>query len=273
MRKIMFGLLILLLVPVSVLWAQEATNDPKITGQVNEQTIIVLPEVATPVDLSSSDVNRIVCPQEMQIQDIVFSQEKGVKVKYSGANAFIKFLFTIKNGSNNYAANPVELYIVCGENVYNLIATPKRIPSQTIRLSSGKLKAIKQNASLMGGLPIEKKTALLIKLTVTDSLPESFEITSPNRSLRIFKGLNIVLKRTVIVEGEGLRLKEYYVTNEKDYVPGEDDLVSLSERDFMVTELTTNTLAVAMDRLNIRKNETARVFIVESTGGSVTNVH
>ncbi len=271
MRKIMLGLLIVLLVPVTALRSEEV-NDQKTAGQVSEQTIIVLPEVATQVDLSSSDVNRIVCPQEMQIQDVVFSQEKGVKVKYSGANAFIKFLFTVKNGSNNYAANPVELYIVCSENVYNLIATPKRSPSQTIRLSSGKLKAIKQNASLMGGLPIEKKTALLIRLTITDNLPESFEITSPNRSFRIFKGLNIVLKRTVLVEGEGLRLKEYYVTNE-DFGPGEDDLMRLSERDFMVTELTTNTLAIAMDRLNIRKNETARVFIVESTGGSVTNVN
>jgi len=63
------------------------------------------------------------------------------------------------------------------------------------------------------------------------------------------------------------------VTNEKAAGPGEDDMMRLNERDFMVTDLTANTLAIAMDKLNIKKDETARVFIVESTGGSVTNVN
>jgi conjugal transfer pilus assembly protein TraK len=272
MQKVLFALLALSLIPISALPATDP-DSLKPSGQVNEQTIVVLPEVATQVDMSSSDVNRVACPQEQQIQDVVFSQEKGVKVKYSGPNAFIKFLFTVRNGVNNYATSPVEFYIVCGENVYNLIAAPKRIPSQTIRLSSGKLKSIKQNASLMGGLPIEKKTALLIKLAVTDTLPESFEVATPNRRFKIFKGLKIILKRTVLVDGEGLRLKEYYVTNEKAAGPGEDDMMRLNESDFMVTDLTANTLAIAMDKLNIKKDETARVFIVESTGGSVTNVN
>lgn len=270
MRKIL-SLLVLMFIPVIALAATDA--DTPNTSQVNEKTIVVLPEVATQVDLSSSDVNRVSCPQEQQIQDVVFSQEKGVKVKYSGPNAFIKFLFTVRNGVNNYATNPVEFYIVCGENVYNLIATPKRIPSQTIKLSSGKLKSIKQNASIMGGLPIEKKTALLIKLAVTDNLPDSFEIAAPNKRFKIFKGLKVILKRTVLVEGEGLRLKEYYVTNEKTPGPGEDALIRLDEKDFMLTDLTTNTLAIAMDKPNIRKDETAKVFIVETTGGSVTNVN
>jgi len=272
MQKVMMALIVLLLFPCIAVSAVE--SEPQNTSvSAHEQTIVVLPEVAVPVDLSSSDVNRVACPQDQQIQDVVYSQEKGVKVKYSGPNAFIKFLFTVRNGVNNYATNPVEFYIVCGENVYNLIATPKRIPSQTIRLSSGKLKSIKQNASLMSGMPIEKKTALLIKLAVTDTLPESFEIAALNKPFKIFKGLKIILKRTVLVEGEGLRLKEYYVTNEKIAGPGENNVIKLSEKDFMVTDLTANTMAIAMDKLNIRKDETLRLFIVESTGGSVTNVN
>ena len=270
MRKALYVLLALLIVPA---YAFSETESTASSHQINEKTVVVLPEVATQVDMSSSDVNRIACPQEQQIQDVVFSQEKGVKVKYSGPNAFIKFLFTVRNGVNNYATNPVEFYIVCGENVYNLIAIPRRIPAQTIRLSSGKLKTIKQNASLMGGLPIEKKTALLIKLAVTDNLPDSFEIATPNKRFKIFKGLKVILKRTVLVEGEGLRLKEFYVTNQKAAGPGEEGLIRFDEKDFMLTELTTNTLAIAMDKPNITKDETARVFIVETTGGSVANVN
>ncbi len=61
------------------------------------------------------------------------------------------------------------------------------------------------------------------------------------------------------MEGEGLRLKEYYVTNEKIAGPGESNVMRLSERDFMVTDLTTNTMAIAMDKLNIKKDETAQI--------------
>jgi hypothetical protein len=66
------------------------------------------------------------------------------------------------------------------------------------------------------------------------------------------------------VEGEGLRLKEYYVTNEKIAGPGESNVIRLSEKDFMVTDLTTNTMAIGMDKLNIKKDETAIVHC-EST--------
>jgi len=238
--------------------------------QTNEKTIVVLPEIAVPVEMSSMDINRVACPNELQIQDVIFSQEKGVKVKANGSNAFVKFPYRVTNGEKKYATDPTELYIACGENIYNLIVYPKRIPSQTIRLSTGKLKNIKQNASLMGGLPLEKKTLMLIKLAYTDNLPESFDGITPNKNFKIFKGIQLTLKRQVLVEGEGLRLKEYHATNNKDIQPGDDEYLRLNEKDFMLTELTTNTIAIAMDKPNIRKGETTRLFIVESTGG-VTN--
>jgi len=54
----------------------------------------VLPEVTTQTEMSSSDINRIVC--QTDIKDVIFSKEKGVSVKISGRDAFVKFLITKK---------------------------------------------------------------------------------------------------------------------------------------------------------------------------------
>jgi hypothetical protein len=99
------------------------------------QARTVTPEVSTAVTLSNSDINRITCREE--IKDVVFSREKGLSVKTVGKDAFVKFLITRKDEKEVYSSTPSELFVVCGENVYNLIALPKRVPSQTVRLSPG----------------------------------------------------------------------------------------------------------------------------------------
>jgi len=223
-----------------------------------ERSTVVAPEIAFPVELSSSDINRIACPNNLPIKDVVYSTEKGMIVKFNDSNAFVKFQIAMKNGQETFATKPVELYIICGNNIFNLIATPKRIPSQTIRLAGGKINNIKQNDSLMSGLPIEKKALMLIKLAYVDNLPDSFDITRPNKKFKIFKKMEMVLKRQVLVEGEGLQLKEFYVTNIGP------ETINLTEKDFMLSAITSNTLAVSLNKLSLNKGEVSRVFIVET---------
>jgi len=50
---------------------------------------IVLPDAPAAVPLSASDVNRVTCANG-KITDVIYSQEKGLSVKYSGKDAFIK---------------------------------------------------------------------------------------------------------------------------------------------------------------------------------------
>ena len=213
---------------------------------------VVPPEVATPVYLSSSDINRIVCPS--YIKDVIYSKEKGLTVKIEGGNAFVKFLVTKEGDKDNYSTTPTELYVLCGKETYNLIALPKRIPSRTVTLSGGDRKA-NENASLFDGMPFEKKILSIIKSVYTEDIPDSFTVRNEDRPFNLYKGLKLTLVKTVRVEGEGLRVKEFTAQAAQN--------TELSEKDFLKTEITTDPVAIAIDKLRLSPGETARVLIVE----------
>ena len=183
------------------------TADVQITKLPAEGAVTVMPEVAQPVELSSSDVNRIICQGE--IKDVVYSREKGITVKFSGRDVFVKFRTGLKDGKTTYSTTPSEIFVVCGDNVYSLIALPKRIPARSIRLSPGKTENIRKNRSLFGALPFEKKVLSAIRSLYTEEIPESFTVSTPNKRIDLFRDLDLVLARVAVVEGEGIQVKEY----------------------------------------------------------------
>lgn len=228
-------------------------HDKESANEVTE----VLPEIATHVRLSSTDVNRIVCPSD--IHDVVFSKEKGVDVKVNGRNAFVKFLVKKEpDGKEIHSKTPTELFVVCGGDVYTLITQPARIPSQTVRLSSGSEKRIEENLELMGSLPFEKKVLDIIRSMYTGDIPDSFLVRSVDEPVLTTNGLDVRLKRIVEVEGEGLRGKEFSVTLK------EKDATKLSEKDFLHPAITKKPLGITLDKLRLDSpDDTARLFIVE----------
>jgi len=219
------------------------------------QAQTAIPEVSTQITLSSSDANRIVCSQE--IKDVIFSSEKGVSVKVSGRNAFVKFRIQRKDDRDIYSQTPTELYVVCGDSVYSLIAVPKRIPAQTVRLSPGAEK-IKKNAAMYGGLPFEKKVMAVIRAVFTGNVPEGFTETGMRGRIAVFRDLDVTLVRSFRVEGEGLRVKEFQVSSRKS---GED--LRIAEKDFLRTEIARRPLGIALDRHTLKKGETGRLIVVE----------
>ena len=240
-----------------------------VRGQDLAQT--VLPEKAVSVQLSNRDVNRLVCPCE--IKDISYSQEKKVIAKVVGSNAYIKFQIT-KNtdygtegdGEFVYVDKPSEFYVTCDNNVYTIIATPADIPAQTVRLSSGKKTAIKKNYAFFKDMPYEEKVVKLIQAVYTENFPDSFIVENVNTEL-FDTDYDLTIKRIVSVEGEGLRLKELYITlkNSSD----EFDRRELSEKDFLRASIAKTPLAVSIYPLVIDSGQTARVFVVERTNGEL----
>lgn len=220
------------------------------------EVVTLMPEIAQSVELSSSDVNRITCSAE--IKDVIFSKEKGITVKFKGRDAFVKFLTTRKEGQTVYSTVPSELFIVCGDNVYSLIAIPRRIPARSIRLSSGKAENIAKNKSMLGALPFEKKILSTTKSLYVDDIPESFTVTTVNRQIDTFKELDLVLSRIVAINGEGITVKEYRASP----IDGKES-IEISEKDFLRKEISLKPLAVSIDRLVLKKGDTARIFIVE----------
>ena len=108
-----------------------------VATQTASADVTVSPETVTAVEMSSTDVNRVVCSNGV-VNDAFFSQEKGVTVTNNGSSAFVKFLIK-RDGVNPdiYASGRAEFYIVCDGAVYTLMATPKKIGAQTIWLAPG----------------------------------------------------------------------------------------------------------------------------------------
>ncbi len=222
----------------------------------------VSPEITTQVRLSNSDINRVICP--VDIKDVVYSEEKGLAVNLSGKNAFVKFLVVKKDGKEMYSMTPSELYFVCDGAVYTMIASPARIPAQTVQLTPGKAGTAKKNIELYGELPFEKKIITIVKRVYMNDVPDSFTKTAVNRKMDIFKDLEVILRSIYAIEGEGLRVKELDVR----ISPASNlETISLKENDFLRTDISLHPVAVSVESMTLKKGETSRVFVVERNEG------
>lgn len=223
----------------------------------DETPSVVLPEITTSVRFSNSDLNRISCP--VGIREALTSTEKGVSIKIQGRDAFVKFKVTKRSdGQVGYVTTPAEIFVVCGENTYTLIAFPQRIPSQLIKLSSGTEKRIKENQSIYAGMPFEKKILRVIKEVYTEDMAESYTIAKIDKAVGNFRDVRVIHRRTVDVEGEGIAVKEYEVS-----LKGNKSEFKLSEKHFLKADFAQNPVAVSIDKPNIRRGDLARVFVVE----------
>jgi len=232
----------------------------KAVEEVQSPTIIT-PEIPTAVRVSARDINRVTC-RAGEIKDIVYSKEKGMTVSFSGKDAYIKYKY-IKKGNKTIYPSVTEMYIVCGDATYNLIAVPELIPSKTIQLSAGESEKIRKNKKYFSGMPSEKKIMTLIRAVCTDDLPESFTLEKqPFTDISQYEELYITPTRTVTASGEGIRVSEYIIKIRADAKRQE---IELDERDFM--EIATNPIALAIDKLKIKKGDTARMFICEQNKG------
>jgi len=227
-------------------------------AQADQLTGPILPEVTTAVDLSSSDVNRINCPGT--INDLIFSKEKGIEGHFVGGNAFVKFAITVQDDEKHYSNTPSELFVSCNNTIYTLIATPKRIPSVTLRLAPSPSQDLKQNIDHYQVLPFEKKVLQLVREAYLQEYPESYRITAADMEVNISADLTVRLKKIVDVEGVGLRLKEYLAR------PAAGDSVHVTEKDFLKSRLGERIIAVAVEDHTIAPGKSSRVFIVEQRG-------
>ena len=236
-------------------------NEPAIAPAAEEPTI-VLPETATRVRLSASDVNRFVCQEE--IKDVVTSKEKGVIVKISGKNAFIKFVVVKKGDRVTYSETPTEMFVICGDSMFNLIAMPGRLPAQTVQLSTGQRDRVKKNLSLFDGLPFEQKILKVVQESYTEDVPESYVVKNFDKKTKVsFKEIDLRLRREIEIEGEGMKVREYAATLKSLHSE-----FLLNERMFLRSGLAENPVAVAIDEPLLKTGSIARIFVIEAKPAS-----
>jgi conjugal transfer pilus assembly protein TraK len=218
--------------------------------------IVVSPERPTPVKLSSSDMNRLTCT-DGPIKDINYSGEKGLLVKISGREAYIKFRALKSSGKTIFARNPTELIINCNDRIYTLITLPDRIPTQTVRLGS------KTDALVLSGMAIEQKILSFVKAVYTGQIPDAFTVTLEKKpkDLNIFKDIELIPLRVVTADGEGLKVREFEAR-----VRPRSSLVAidLAEGDFLTDRIGKEIFAISIEKPHLTPQDVTRIFIVEA---------
>ena len=214
----------------------------------------VPPEVPTMVDFSNKEINRIVCSGP--ISDLIFSKEKGLTGHFTGNNAYVKFTIEEVNGKRSYAGEASELYVVCGGSTYSIIANPSDKQAATVRLAPPKSESVNKNISLFKDMPIEKQALKLIKEGYSGTYPSSYKVTENKPAgISLCPDLNVLPKELVDVDGVGLRLKIFQVTQLSDR--------DIDEKIFLSNQISDSILAVAVEDHKLKGGDKTRVFVVE----------
>jgi conjugal transfer pilus assembly protein TraK len=230
------------------------------SGRVQAQAIIALPDQTATIRLSNHDINHVICVGG-EIEDVKFSAEKAIAVEKGGSDAWIKFLVKEVDDAGQvtrtYVTAPSEFFISCNGAIYPLYAQPDDIPARTVTLMPGKAQRAKVNDDLLSPL-VEEERAVSVTLSILqDRIPASFSAIAPRTgglALAALPGARITEQRRLEIEGSGLSASEYRVDVTNDTV--------LDERAFLDRTFGTRIFAVSADRLALKSGEIARVIVV-----------
>lgn len=164
------------------------------------------------VEVSLTDINRIVCPYE--ITGVVYSKEKSMEVKRKGRNAWVKILPIKKGEKIEYPSYPREVYVECGGLVFSLILLPKKVPATTVvlRVPHEDTARAREFEEKMGSY--EKLILSLIRHAYRETPPPGYRVREENRKVKEFKELDLYLLRTY--EGSRYVVEEYLITARED---------------------------------------------------------
>lgn len=160
------------------------------------------------VKVSLTDVNRIVCP--VNIKSVVYSKEKELQVEISRRNAFVKFLVRENpDGTKEISDIPRELYVECGDKVFQLILLPQKIPAVQVVLKLPY--AEKERArEYERANPYDETMLSLIKSVYFEEPPEGYEVKLVNKPFKSFVELDMILYR--VYEGDLYRVREFILS-------------------------------------------------------------
>ncbi|MEM1660977.1 MAG: type-F conjugative transfer system secretin TraK [Candidatus Bathyarchaeia archaeon] len=240
----------------------QAMRDAIPGERIASSAFLVRPERATIVELSSTDINRISCSDEVNEMKIIFSKRKGVTAKVVDNNAFVEFeAKVVRFGGEErliFTENPVEFYVFCDETIFNIIAFPRQIPAVTVYLDN-KLSRLKRERAKIEGLPFEERIIEIVKSIMRGKVPLNAKVIKVEKPMEvsIFR-LKEIAK--YVFEAEGLVARTFEVELKGNI---DKSYVDLRERDFIRNEIVTNPLALSLSKVRLQKGEKALLVVLE----------
>jgi len=202
------------------------------------------------VEISLTDVNRIVCPSE--ITGVVYSKEKSMEIKRKGNNAWVKILPTKKGNEIDYPSYPREVYVECGGRVFSLILLPGKVPATTIILRVPyedvlRAKRFEEEERLNS---YERLILSLVKHAYREVPPPGYRVRKENRKVKEFQELDLYLLKSYV--GDRYVIEEYLITAKKK--------ISLDEGSFI--PYVRYPLALSIVKPSLRAGESTRLIVI-----------
>jgi len=217
--------LLVILVIVSV-----ATSYGAVTG--------IEPDTTSRIDMSSIDVNRIVCPNKSTVTNFVHSEEKGLQLQPSGENLFVKFpvIETDSSGRKEkiYYTGSSEVFLSCGSSVYSLVLNAKRIQGQTVYLSDT-ASDMKKAAEFTVSKSYDELMLDLITAIIHNSVPKGFKLSDTDLQ-DVYKDIQVTAVKEI--SGGGFRVRELVLRSDKQ--------VSITDTELIKLKMFKNVKAVAV---------------------------
>jgi conjugal transfer pilus assembly protein TraK len=227
--------------------------------ELSGSAFIVKPEKTTVVRMSASDINRIVCTEAKSEIKVVYPQRKGVVVKSIDSNAFVEFEVKKVGNQYIYQETPTELYVMCDNTVYTLIAVPQKIPAVTVYLEN-RAKALQEKLEALSGIPYEKRIIEIVKTLFSGKAPYDAQYLKVSKEYNVYPALKIKETGNYIFDADGLIARVFSVSLKEE---AKENFVDLREKDFLRKEITVYPSAVAINKLKVFKGEKVMVVIVE----------
>lgn len=219
---------------------------------------VIYDEGFHPVEISLRDISRIVCSGD--IEKVVYSKEKGIEVKTTGKNAFLKNLpkevFDPLTGKLNmeYDNRPKELYLVCEGRTFSLLLIPKNTPPTTtfLKLSHSDKKIAYEHEK---SSTYENTMLNLIKDAYFDRVPTGYSSKDVNKIFD-FKEMSIIHKTTY--EGMMYEINVFTLIAKTE--------VNLDEKVVLSALKIKNPVACSFVETTLRASEQTRLIVVRRLG-------
>lgn len=224
---------------------------------------LIKPEAPATVELSSRDTNRFVCTQG-PINDVFYSEEKGIKVQIDGSSAYVKFLVKNNGIRNEYISIESEFFVTCAGETYTIIAKPSaKTSAKTYRLGNSYQQRVNHLSTVFGPMTVEERAVKATEMVYRGD-EDVLRKVKPKSVFRFWRediipGAIVSNHQTYEVDGFGLKVKELRVEAQRD-------IESLQEIQFLNPFLSERILAVTVIPHTLKKGQIARVFIVEKEG-------
>ena len=195
------------------------------------------PEVVTTVEMSRSDMNRIVCPYP--VTDFATSKENNMTYKISGNNLFIKFpVIAVTNEGEliekKYFNGYAEVHLVCGDAVYSLILKAEQKKTETVYLSDTAGKMKKANEYVRSKSYEDLITEFIQALIENKQINDFYMDESDEKET--YRGIDVSVSRVMV--GGGYVVKELILEAKEK--------ISLTDTELLKLKMLNNVKAVAL---------------------------